>query len=320
MRTIAVTGAGTGLGRRVAAALDDVVAVDVDGAVDLKPVLDSVEAVVDVGCAPIGRDDDGSTFVDATRRLLDAAGDAGVRHLVHLSSAAVYGAWPNNPVPLSEDAPVRPNPGFAVAAAHAEAERLVAEWKDAHPGTTAAVLRPAVVVGPGADRDLARALAGTTGLRPAEAARPIQYVHEDDVVGAVLVALRGRLDGAFNVAPDGWVSDETARALAGGAARLALPERLARPLLAVGRAFGADRSWPGVGPYQRHPWVVAADRLQAAGWQPVHTNEEAYVLSGEGSKLEISPRRRQEVALGASVAAIGAAVAGVVALVRRRAT
>ncbi|HEX2040592.1 MAG TPA: NAD-dependent epimerase/dehydratase family protein [Acidimicrobiales bacterium] len=308
MRTIAVTGAGSGLGRRVAAAAPDAVLVDADESVDLKPALEGMEAVVTMGSEP----------VEVVRRVLDAAGDAGVRHLVHLSSATVYGAWPDNPVPLTEDAPVRPNPGFDVAASHAEAERLVAEWKDAHPGATAAVLRPAVVVGAGADRELARALAGTTGLRPAEAARPIQYVHEDDLVQAILVALRHRLDGPYNVAPEGWVSDETARALAGGTARLALPERLARPLLAAGRLLGVDRSWPGVAPYQRHPWVVAADRLHAAGWRPSHTNEEAYVLSGEGSKLEISPRRRQEVALGAGVALLAGAVAGVVALVRRR--
>src|SRR5687767_12379235 len=308
MRTIAVTGAGTGLGRRVAAVLKDSLLVDTDDAGDLKPVLEGVDTVVTTGT------DD----VEDVRRVLDAAGDAGVDHVVHLSSAVVYGAWPDNPVPLSEEAPVRPNPGFAPAAAHAEAERLVAEWKDAHPGTTAAVLRPAVVVGPGVDRELARALAGTNVLRPAEAARPIQYVHEDDVASAVAVAVRERLDGVYNVAPDGWVSDETARALAGGAARLALPERLARPLLAVGRALGIDRTWPGAAPYQRHPWVIAADRLQAAGWQPSHTNEEAYVLSGEGSKLEISPRRRQEVALGASAAVLAGVAAGVVALVRRR--
>nr|MDQ3758144.1 NAD-dependent epimerase/dehydratase family protein [Actinomycetota bacterium] len=139
MGTIAVTGAGTTVGRRVVAALgDDAVLVDVDAdeAVDLKPVLEGVDAVF-VGSEP----------VEATRQVLDAAGAVGVQHVVHLSSATVYGAWPENPVPLSEDAPVRPNPGFDVAAAHAEAERLVAEWKDAHPGTTAALLRPAVVVG-----------------------------------------------------------------------------------------------------------------------------------------------------------------------------
>lgn len=328
MRTVAVTGGSTWLGRRVVAELEDdpgvagVVPVDlapvdlapVDpaaadrAAADLKRLLHGVGALVDL---------DGRVGTEATRLLLDAAGDAGVAHVVHLSSATVYGAWADNPVPLSEDAPVRPNPGFAPAAAHAEAERLLAEWRDGHPRATVAVLRPAVVVGPGADRGLARALAGTTGLRPAEAARPVQFVHEEDVVAAVLVALRVGLDGPWNVAPDGWVADETARALAGGAARLALPERLARPLQAVARGLGLGRPWPGVEPYRRHPWVVANDRLKAAGWRPVHSNEEAYVLSGEGAKPVLTPRRRQEVALAAAAVGLAGAAVGVIALVRR---
>ena len=39
--------------------------------------------------------------------------DAG--HLVLVSSAMVYGAWPNNPVPLTEDAILRPDVGFVYA-------------------------------------------------------------------------------------------------------------------------------------------------------------------------------------------------------------
>lgn len=308
MRTIAVTGTGTGLGQRVAAELQDdsgvgaVVSLDEGG--DLKERLQGVHAVVHVA--------------GDVRPVLEAAGDAAVGVLVFVSSATVYGAWPDNPVPLSEDAPLRPNPGFEVAVATAEAERLAAEWKEDHPGTVVCVLRPTVCVGPGADLSLARALAGTVGFRPAEAARPVQFLHIDDLASAVLFALRGGLDGAYNVAPDGWVPDETARALAGGTARLALPERLSRPLHAAWRALSAARPVPGVEPYTRHPWVVANDRLVTAGWRPEHTNEEAYVVAGEGSKLEISPRRRQEVALGVTAAAGAGLVAGIVALLRRR--
>ena len=312
MRTIAITGASTGLGRRVKdELLDDpgvraVAEVD-ETAAEVKAQLDRVDALVHLAPDPA-----------VVRAVLDAAGDAGVRVVVFVSSATVYGAWPDNSVPLSEDAPLRPNPGFDLAVASAEAERLVAEWKDDHPGSTVCILRPTVVVGPGADVTLARSLAGTTGFRPAEAARPVQFLHIDDLTSAVLLALRSGLDGVFNVAPDGWVPDETARALAGGTARLALPERVARPLQAVRRALTPTPERPGVEPYTRHPWVVANDRLVGAGWRATHTNEEAYVLAGEGSKLEISPRRRQEVALGVTAAAGAGVVAGIVALLRRR--
>jgi len=66
-------------------------------------------------------------MVRHTRDVLKQACHGGVRTLVHISSAVVYGAWPDNPIPLPEDAPLRPNTGFAFAIAHAEAERLVAE-------------------------------------------------------------------------------------------------------------------------------------------------------------------------------------------------
>jgi nucleoside-diphosphate-sugar epimerase len=252
------------------------------------------------------------------RDVLDAAANTGVRHVVLVSSATVYGAWAHNPVPLTEDAPLRPNPGFADAAEKAEAERILAEWRDAHPDVATCVLRPAAVVGPGADAALARALAGTVGFRPAEAARPVQYLHVDDLRAAVELAQRQRLEGVYNVAPDGWVPDDTARALAGGTARLTLPERVARPLQAAWRAVFPTRDFPGVEPYTRHPWVVANDRLAAAGWRAEHSNEEAYVMAGEGSKLEISPHRRQEVALAAVAVGAVSGMAAVIALLRRR--
>ena len=71
--------------------------------------------------------------VGGTRRVLEAAGAAGLGKVVLVSSAAVYGAWPNNPVPLTEDAPLRPNPGFPLGVHKAELERLLAEWALARP-------------------------------------------------------------------------------------------------------------------------------------------------------------------------------------------
>jgi len=71
-----------------------------------------------------------------------------------------------------------------------------------------------------------------------------------------------------------------------------------------------------------HPWVVATDRLKATGWSPTHSNEETVVDTTEGMPWSrLSPKRRQELALGASVVGIvGAAVATwmVVRRVRRR--
>jgi hypothetical protein len=77
---------------------------------------------------------------------------------------------------------------------------------------------------------------------------------------------------------------------------------------------------PGLVPYTMHPWVVANDRLKAAGWAPRHTNEETFVDATTGTPWsQMSPKRRQEVALGAATAgAVGVAVAAFVGFRRLR--
>ena len=72
--------------------------------------------------------------------------------------------------------------------------------------------------------------------------------------------------------------------------------------------------------YVAHPWVVANDRLRSVGWEPGFSNEEAYVAGHAAGPIErLSPRRRQELALGAAAGAVAAAgVAGVAAVRRAR--
>ena len=146
----------------------------------------------------------------------------------------------------------------------------------------------------------------------------MQYVHAEDLAGAVRLAVGRRLDGVYNVAPDGWVSGDDIRALAAGRLRVSLPERAARRLAGWGRVLGVSRVPAEVIPYLVHPWVVANDRLRAAGWAPHFTNEEALV-DGEPAPAwqTLTPQQRQLFALGGAAAAVGAAAAGAVALVRR---
>ena len=299
MAVVAVTGTSTDLGTRLRQMLDGHAFVDLDRGGDLKPLLEGVDVAVDLG-----------TDAERTRRLLDAAGGAGVGHVVLLSTAMVYGAWPDNPVPLTEDAPLRPNPGFALAADRVEAERLVADWLDAHPGSTATILRPTLVLCEGSLDRLPAALRAAADMRAGDEA-PAQFVHVDDVATAVELAVGERLEGVFNVAPEGWIAGDQVRALAGPRPRVRLPERLARRL--------SERRWPGLLPYATDPWVVASDRLRRAGWQPRESNEEAFVAGHRpGPLADLSPKRRQELALGAMALGVAGLVVGVVALLRRR--
>jgi nucleoside-diphosphate-sugar epimerase len=289
---------------------------------DLEPLLDGADALVHLAFLFAPQHDEAlmaRVNLDGTRRVLDAAGAAGIRTVVYLSSATVYGAWPENPVPLTEDAPLRPNPGFVYAWHKAETERLVGEWRDAHPDGRVAVLRPAVMLGPHVDNWVARALADALPFRIADTTPPVQYVHEDDVVAAVLLALRDRLDGPFNVAPDGWIPGDQALALAGTSPWLSLPASAARRVVARAWKLKLVDVPPEALPYLEHPWVVANDRLRRAGWEPTQTNEETFVATREAAPWqELSPQRRQELALVASAALLVGGAVGLAALVRRR--
>src|SRR5262245_4217256 len=212
MPSVAVTGADTPLGRRGLALVEgdapaadpadrsgepaapvvpepvEVRAID-DGDVltgDLKREVEDADVVVHLltGVPPMPTG--GTRDVEAARRVLDAASAVGVRHVVLLSDATVYGAWANNPVPLTEDAVLRPNAGFIYAAERAEIERLAVEWRSAHPGTTVSVLRP--VRTPGHNNWLVTALRPGPTVPELAVDPPAQYLDLDDLASAVDVA------------------------------------------------------------------------------------------------------------------------------------
>ena len=269
---------------------------------DVTSATDRADALVHV-------DVGGKVDVDRLRTSLRAAG-SDVGRVVYLSTAMVYGAWPNNPVPLTEDAPMRPNPGFAFATAKAESERIAVEWREANADARLAVLRPVTVLGGDDDGRLVHLLRDVLPAGVADPIPPVQYLHGDDLADALVLAATAGLDGVFNVAPDGWMSEEEARDLSAGPVRMRLPRGL-QPVL------GPDVP-KDVLPYLVHPWVVANDRLRAEGWTPRYSSEEAFVAgAGVPRWQSLSLGRRQAIALGGVAAAVAGGVAAGVAAYRR---
>jgi nucleoside-diphosphate-sugar epimerase len=223
-----------------------------------------------------------------------------VAHLVVVSSATVYGARPDNPVPLAEDRVLRPTTSFAYAVVKAELERLTAEWRRGDPGRSATVLRPTLTVAAGEHSWLARVFHADAPVRAAPTDPPVQFLHYDDLAAAVALAASERPDGSFNVAPDGWMSAARFKELIGPAPRVRIAEPVATGLAAVGWRSRLTDVPPGLVRYGSHPWVVSNDRLRGLGWEPSFSNEEAYVAAHDANPLtELTPKRRQELALSA---------------------
>jgi nucleoside-diphosphate-sugar epimerase len=339
VRTVVVTGIAGSLGQRVSSRLagrpdvERVVGIDVvppdwthpkldvrlvdlaapAGPNDpLLPVLERVGAVIHLAWRVPG---ERSGAAEANRRALDrvltASAAAGTGALVHLSSATVYGAWADNKVPLTEDTPLRPNPEFSFAVGKAEAERALAEWSEDHPEVAVAVLRPAVTVG-SPEQPLYEALGATKAPKSGDGHRPVQYLHVDDLAEAVVLAWDQQLRGVYNVAPDTGLEEEDARVLAGGVARVALPARLANAVSAWGWNLWRRGLPAEARAYTTHPWVVAPDRLKAAGWQPHYSSEEALVATDVRPHWDdLPPGRRQNYNLLIAVAAVVAAAGGI---------
>jgi nucleoside-diphosphate-sugar epimerase len=250
--------------------------------------------------------------------------DSGAATVVVVSSALVYGAWDDNPVPLTEDAPLRPRPESPQALAYCELERVAAERRG--PGVAVAILRPTVCVDPGrlgsrrsgASRWLERSLWHARSPSAAGEDRPAQFLHIDDLARAVEHARLHRLDGAFNVAPPGWLSAHEQLELVGSPVALRVPGRLRRAVVGLRWKLGLGSTPPEVIAYTDHPWVISSDRLRDRGWTPSYTNEEAFVLGHRpGWWSTLDPDQRQAVSLGAlGLGVVGVAWA-VVGLVRR---
>jgi nucleoside-diphosphate-sugar epimerase len=174
--------------------------------------------------------------VNGSMRLMRAARAAGVRRLVHLSSAAVYGSGAH----LDEGAPLVPLPGFLYGEHKALLETLIAaELPDC------VVLRPHAILGPNA-QPLLRALV----RRPLYVKLPdpqpvLQCVHEEDVADAVLLALARPVRGAFNLAvEENFTGREIARSRHRMSVALPLPAARAAARVAWKLfGWGGEPAW-----------------------------------------------------------------------------
>ena len=304
--TVAVlTGADGALGRRVASLLerDESIRVDIrevganHNAAGSNGV--SADVVIDLGSSDYDRRavrrESATEFAASTLSLAD---EMHAVHVVFVSSAMVYGASPGNPVPLTEDSVLRPDVDFVFGRQLASAEELVEQWRTEGDGRVTSVLRPAIALSAGRQSRLAGALVSGLGQRFAEEDPPAQFLHLDDLADAVALSIRERLDGVFNVAPDGWVGGDRVRALSGERPRIPLPDRVREVIGRLRWRFLRGPVPPGLRSYTRDPWVISNGRLRALGWEPTVTNEQAYVEGTEAPWwTTVSPRRRQELAL-----------------------
>jgi nucleoside-diphosphate-sugar epimerase len=345
-RTVAVTGAagtlGAGVVRRLleTPGVTEVVAIDVTRGPGRKGVrwrtadvrdpllardLAGVDALVHLAGLhhpDVSAADRRAANVRGTANVLEAASAAGVRHVTLVTSAMVYGANADNPVPLDESAPLRALRDDSLVGDFVEVERQAESHRHTDPVVTVAVLRPVTLCGPGADSVLTRHFESPRLLVVRGSAPLWQFCHVADLEAACVLAATRRLDGAYDVAPDGWLTQAEVEAVA-GKRRLELPSMVAFATAERLHRAGVTKAPASELAYLAHPWVVGAHRLRAAGWCPEYGNADALraQLDLAADHLAVGARRvgrgdATRAAAGATVALIGAAA--VVRARRRR--
>ncbi len=242
------------------------------------------------------------------------------RVVVLWSSGVTYGAHPDNPVPLTEEDPPRPNFDFAAARALAEAERLVLDREAGNPESRRVVLRAAAIWAPAWGGFLARMLLGPAIVGVHGHDPMVQCLDPDDAASALALAASGRLDGGvYNVAPDDWLPASQLARLT-GRRRVEVPEAAAFAAADRLAWLGVAGASPGELHYHMHPWVLSNARLRAAGWTPTRSTAEGLSAIGqampEGVRLGRVQVRRGDVVRGA---AAGLAFVAALAVLARRA-
>ncbi|GIT68346.1 MAG: hypothetical protein CL449_03320 [Acidimicrobiaceae bacterium] len=299
MTTVAISGAEGALRSRISEALTQLF----DQVISFTYGLDAV-SLAEVECVvhlAFSEDSDQRNLIG----LLELATEAEISRLVVVSSAMVYGAWPNNSIPLSEDAAVRPNPESTFAVHQADAERTALEWADLNPDRQVTILRPTAVASPNASGLIGEALLAAAPIRTRRDDPPQQFVHLDDLATAVATVVQLDDSGVFNVAPDGWLTAREVKDLVGARPTIRLPIPLPGRLdRYVARRVG-HQAPTGLLPYTRYPWVVANDRLRSTGWVPRYGNDQVFVAAEAGMPWDsMNAKQRQNVSLGVGATAL----------------
>ena len=141
--------------------------------------------------------------VNGTRNLLQACVKHGVRRVIVSSSGAAYGYYADNPEWLTESDPVRGNEVFAYSCHKRLVEELLAEYRTSHPDLEQIVFRIGTILGPTVRNQITDLFEKSKILAIAGSDSPFVFIHDQDVVGAILHGIDSPKTGIFNVAGDG---------------------------------------------------------------------------------------------------------------------
>jgi nucleoside-diphosphate-sugar epimerase len=256
--------------------------------------------------------------VRTAQAVSTAAAAVGAQRLIVVTSAMVFGARPDNPVPLPDDASHRADPDDGLIGDLLEVERVVERIPRVHPALSLTVIRPAALVGPGVDTAVTRHFEAPRLLVLRGASTCWQFCHVDDLAAAAWTAVEHGLDGWLTAGCTDSLTEQEVEQLS-GMRRLEVPAGLAFSTAERLHRVGVLPTPASELAYVVHPWVIGSATLTAAGWAPAHDNEGCLreLLDEVRGRRTVVGRRvdRRDAAMGAAGAAV--ALVGTAAILRQ---
>jgi len=209
-----------------------------------------------------------------THKILDLCERHGVRKVVVLSSANVYGPLPDNSNFLTEETPLMAADRASDVRDLIEVDMHAQSYMWRHPEIETVILRPVNIVGPTVRNAPSNYLRLERPLTAMGFDPMIQLIHEEDAARALVLALKPGVRGVYNVTGPGEVPLSTIlREL--GRQPIPVPHLVLRPLLA--RLFEAGLSGfpPDEVDHIQYLCVVDGSRaVRDFGWAPRYSLRE----------------------------------------------
>jgi UDP-glucose 4-epimerase len=206
--------------------------------------------------------------VVGTQKVLELCRRHGVRKVVVLSSANVYGPLPGNTNFIPEETPLMASARFSDVRDLIEVDMYAQSFMWKHPEIETVILRPVNIVGPTVRNAPSNYLRLERPLTVLGFDPMVQLIHQDDACRALALALRPGVRGVYNISGPGEVPLSAVLAEL-GRRPIPLPHFLVRPLLE--KLFEARLTSFPPGEIDHIQYLCAVDGSRAVrelGWAP----------------------------------------------------
>ncbi|MEW6201928.1 MAG: NAD-dependent epimerase/dehydratase family protein [bacterium] len=199
--------------------------------------------------------------INGTKNLLDCSVRSNIKKFILASSTTVYGAFPDNPLLLTENAHLRRNKDFFYTRDKIDIENMVKAYQHKHAKVKFVIIRPAVITG----RSMGNILTFFIRLlrfipAPSGCDAPVQFIHEHDLARATYVLIANPCEGIYNVAGEGGVKFSDIIRMC-GRRTLPIPRRIMKKTAAHLQKIGLAAPFAGVVDFISYPWVVSSAKL-----------------------------------------------------------